>query len=136
MDIQNGAPLVKEDVEGGIKSAVGVVFHKDTILLGKAITNDFRNKKWCFPGGGVEDKDSDAIEAAIREVYEEANIEAVPRWNCTYKEGPILFVGMDYLKGTIKHNGEFSEMKWFPLDNLPKDILFKNKNILKKICLQ
>ena len=56
------------------KSAVVIVYHHNKWLLGLAEnSDDGRENRWCFPGGGINTGESPE-EAAVREVYEETGV--------------------------------------------------------------
>lgn len=121
-----------------LKSAVGIVFdQKGDILLGKAITNDERNGKWVFPGGGI-DKGESPLQASVREVYEETGVIATPLRMLTITHPSKPNVGFCILKCdsttiTLIANEEFQELGWFSSESLPKDILSLNLDILASI---
>lgn len=121
-----------------IHSAVGIVFDsKNNLLLGKAITDDERNGKWVFPGGGV-DKGESPLQAAIREVYEECGVSSTPVHLPMLIHPSKPSVSFFILRCTddnidLTPNEEFSEMKWFNLSKLPKQTLSLNLDMLKMI---
>jgi len=132
---QNIVNLIKgQTIE--LKSAVGIVLDKNNnLLLGLAIADDERDGKWVFPGGGI-DKGENALQSAIREVYEEAGITTKPLHTSAIIHPAKPFVGffvlkVDDVKPQVYHNDEFSEMKWFTPSKLPKDTLSINIDILK-----
>jgi len=110
------------------------------ILLGKAITDDDRNGKWCFPGGHIHPAES-PIDAAIRECFEETGVHAIPAFaeqNIVYKiesKPYVAFVlcSADSDKEIIKCNHEFEDAKWFDLDQLPEEIYSANLEILNSL---
>ena len=102
--------------EHRFKSAVAIVYdHNGCILLGKAKNNDDRKGKWCFPAGGIELGECPG-EAATRECFEETGFNVKPQ-QMAFEHGPkpgVGFVVCRLIDGTMKPNGEFSELKWVP----------------------
>ncbi len=99
------------------------VFKEDTILLTKR--EDF--ELWCLPGGGVEE-DETVAQAAIRETKEETGIEIelsslvgiYSRTGIIPTAHIVLFTGKQ-IGGEIKTQpGETIDVKYFPLDEIPK----------------
>lgn len=119
-----------------LQSAVGIVFNESgELLLGLAIADDERDGKWVFPGGGIDGEES-CINAAVREVYEETGITAIPLSTITIVHPAKPIVGFNILKCgvcTPIPNEEFHELRFFPLDKLPKETLTLNLEILSII---
>jgi len=122
-----------------IKAAVAIVFDNDNnLLLGMSVgQNDERDGKWVFPGGGVDGNEY-PLQSAIRETYEEAGIIAHPLRLPMIVHPTKPFVAFFVLKTNDKKpkltpNNEFSQMKWFELSKLPKEILSLNLDVLKMI---
>lgn len=118
------------------KAVVGIIFNDDNqVLLGKATSNDFRNGKLCFIGGGVE-KDETLEQAIVRESKEEGNIDITPDFKNKFyvnERVNVIYLTCKYISGIINPNNEFEYMGWYNLDSLPKDILPLNKEILNKL---
>lgn len=118
-----------------LKSAVGIIIFQRKVLLGLADCEDERNGKWCFPGGGIEDKE-DVMSAAVRESYEEVGVSTVPISQVVVIHPAKPMVGFVFLTCSevadkIEYNEEFTDCKWFPVDSLPKEMLSINRDILK-----
>jgi mutator protein MutT len=109
---------------------VGVLLlNNGKMLLGRRTDNN----TWGSPGGGVED-DETPIDAIIREVKEETNLDInvfnltfVYR-NYSYNENAIwnsfVFV-CDRFTGDMKPQaGEVEELKWVPIEDLWDYVLF------------
>lgn len=126
--------LLRKGHEIDLKSAVAIVICKNHILLGLAKADDERDGKWCFPGGGI-DKGEDTMSAAIREAYEEMGVSALPVSQVLIIHPAKPMVGFVFLHCSdlceIEHNEEFLECKWFPIKELPEEMLSINKDILK-----
>lgn len=120
-----------------VKAVAGVVFNdKAQILLGlSSLPDEFRKDKWCFPGGGHE-RGETVYQTGVREVFEETGIKAIP-----LNLSPIIdtdrpsiqFIGMKRISGQIRTNGEFSDMDWFSINSLPRDMVKQNKKVLTRL---
>lgn len=101
------------------KAAVAIVYDgQDRILVGLAKTNDDRNGKWAFPGGGI--KNESPIRAAERECLEETGcrVEAQKSAFSIPKKPGVAFVVCRYKSGESKPNSEFKDIKWVPINQL------------------
>jgi 8-oxo-dGTP pyrophosphatase MutT (NUDIX family) len=113
-----------------LSTAVGVVLDQEgRVLLGRRADNG----RWTLPGGIIDPAEQPA-DAAVREVFEETGIVAVPEVltsvgvspRMTYRNGDQV----QYLEycfrcrpagGTARvHDGEMSEVGWHRLDDLPE----------------
>ena len=126
--------------------AAGVIIldEKNRVLL--QLRTD--NNKWCIPGGCMELGET-AEETAKREVLEETNlvVEELSLFNVysgeeqhwTYPDGnEVYFINIAYItnrfKGFMKVDGvESKELKFFEVENLPKEITPSNKPILSDV---
>lgn len=104
--------------------ARGLVIKDDQILL---ITHTYQ-KGWCTIGGGVNRGES-PLQAAVRELYEEAGVivqgkpELFGVYHNTkdYRDDYVtLYVIKDFLIEDVK-SSEIAEKRWFPLSQLPED---------------
>ena len=106
-------------------SAGAAVFDEDgRILLVKRADDG----KWGFPAGGVDPNES-AIEAAVRETYEETGIDAeIVALVGVYhgepgKSGPHSVVHVQYLceraGGTIRQSHETAAVRYWNIDDVP-----------------
>lgn len=59
------------------RGVVGLASQSDTWLMIQRSDHVIAPRKWCFPGGGVEDGESSA-EAVVRELWEELSIHVEP----------------------------------------------------------
>ena len=116
----------KEKTE--FKSVVGIIFMGDYVVLGKALTQDDRNGKLVFPGGGIEEGET-LEEACKREVFEESGLFVKVRKSkpIVLKDLPtVAFLLCDYSYGSLFFNEEYSEIGWYPLSDLPMNKIYKN----------
>jgi len=113
-----------------IKAAVAVVVKDDQVLLGKSTLQDERRDKLVFPGGHIEEGEG-YLSAAVRELKEEAGVEGIAD-ELLLKENGVAFVKINYESGNPKANHEFFSMGWYPIDDLPEEVLEQNKEIIEK----
>lgn len=124
-------------------SAGGIVFNnKGEVLL----TQHSSNHYWGFPKGNIE-KGETSQEAGVREVKEEAGVEAeivekVGDSKYVYsKDGEKIFkivtlFLMRYKSGDLKDHGwEVSEARWFTLKEALKTLSFSQDKRLFKEAL-
>lgn len=122
-------------------SAGGIVFDdKGEVLL----TQNSSNLYWGFPKGNIDPKES-SEEAALREVKEEAGVEARIIERVGYSKYVYTLDGekifkvvtiflMKYLSGDPKdHDWEVSGAGWFEVDEALDKLSFsQDKSLLKK----
>lgn len=106
--------------------------------------------RWGFPGGAMEYGES-LEETALRELYEETGLKATGlkfmeilsgEKEChTYPNGDEIF-GVTAVFTTSTVTGELSvndsesiQLKYFPLGDLPSDLVGKSEYIMKKYFL-
>jgi 8-oxo-dGTP pyrophosphatase MutT (NUDIX family) len=121
-----------------IHSAVGVVFDSaNNILIGLSNATDDRQGKWVFLGGGVDEGES-PLQTSIREVYEEGGVVALPIAlpMIIHPSKPMvafLVLKCNEEKPPLQMNDEFYAMKWAPLNEVPKEMMLLNIEMLKMI---
>lgn len=121
-----------------------IIYNNGKILLQKRSDNG----TWAIHGGGMEPGE-EYLETLQREIQEELNIKPInPKLMGIYS-GKKLFITYpskdqayvinhvflcEEYEGKINFlDGEVKELKWFDLDNLPENIFFLNKPIIKDI---
>ena len=122
--------------ENNIETCIAICFKDDKVLVGKSTDSDERNGLWVFPGGGRK-QGEDIYKGALRELFEETGITAEIKGNMLVLDDrpKLAWIPVNYVKGGIDFNHEFSEMKWI----LPKELgseyptLPNNKKILDQI---
>lgn len=112
-------------------AAIVAVIDNGKVLLTKR--EDF--EVWCLPGGGVEDGESLA-EAAIREAKEETGVDVeLTRLVGVYSRiggmwsdvHAVLFAARP-IGGELRlQPGETVEVKYFPFEEVPDNVLFGHK---------
>jgi 8-oxo-dGTP diphosphatase len=125
-----------------IATADSVIVAESKVLLIKRGKEPFKGQ-WAFPGGRIEQKDKDILEAANRELYEETGLKGIelkyaktignstrdPRGFCL----TCVFVAkLEKIPDNVKAGDDAVDYEWFDLDNLP-DMAFDHKEILKDI---
>jgi ADP-ribose pyrophosphatase YjhB (NUDIX family) len=111
-------------------STVGV----RTLVINKAgeilLVKHTYMKGWHFPGGGVFPGEPAKI-AAIRELREESGLLALGHLELfgvyyhqvmRVNDYIALYIVKEFSEMDIPLGGEIASVKWFPLENLPKDI--------------
>lgn len=126
----------------GASSVVAVVTNGNgQILLGKSTDADHRNGKWCFTGGGIKNREITIEAAAERECWEESGLYCRAQGVLQYGNGfqvppSVVFIYcIADADGNIRHNKEFSEMKWMtPSEALGRLDLFEpNRSIIERL---
>ncbi len=114
----NAPPDTKPDIE----AAGSFIEHQNKILLLKRAPEKKGGGKWGLPAGKLEPGES-ALQAAIRELFEETGIEAVDHQleffkKSFVKDGPTLYLfhlfhlKFDIPPNNIQLNHEHTEYKW------------------------
>jgi len=104
---------------------------KDRILL--CLRNDY--DLWNLPGGGLEDGET-PWQGVIREVKEETGLDVeVEKLLCVYSKPEKNKIGFDFkckiIGGEITLNNEAKEIKYFKLDEIPKNTIPKQVERIK-----
>lgn len=116
----------------------GLFLRKDNeILLQKRCNNEYCSKLYAIPGGSVEAGES-VLETIVREADEELGItllekdlKVVHTMHFKSKHGEFIhfFVEAHKWEGEpkIMEPNKCSEIKWFPIEELPENITAENK---------
>lgn len=128
-----------------IKVGVGVmIIDNHKILLGHRSCNlvdtggTYEPDSWTFPGG-KQDYEETIVEAAIRECKEETNLDIInptPVFITDDIEPDRHFITIglvaDKYTGNLKimEPDKIDELKWFSIDDLPKNIYTPSKEFL------
>lgn len=115
-----------------VTAAMGIIYDKEKGILFEKRTD---NGMWCVPGGAMELGET-AEEALRREIREETSLEVQnPRFfkvrenvHMVYPNGDevyytdLVYIIEDY-SGHLGMDDESSELKWFPIQELPENIM-------------
>jgi len=128
--------------------AVYVIFRDgNKVLLGKRANTSYFDGSYSIPGGHVDGNEK-VIDAAIREAKEELAAEVtrdelklvhvMHRFSDTPTPHERIDLGFETTKlhPEIANNepGKCSDLNWFALDDLPKNIVPEVKIILEKVA--
>lgn len=114
-----------------------IAIREDMILLQKRADIGV----WGYPGGYMEIGET-TEESAKREFKEETGLIANENRHYTYPNGhevyctDIVYTCSDFFQSDNGHDDEVTEVKWFPLNNLPKEIASSQKDIIEKFILE
>lgn len=124
-----------------------IAIRNDMILLQKRADIGV----WGYPGGYMEIGET-TEESAKREFKEETGliandiklygVFAGENRHYTYPNGhevyctDIVYTCFDFSQSANEHDDEVTEVKWFPLNNLPKDLASSQKDIIEKFILE
>lgn len=117
------------------KNAGVIIKHGDEVLLCKRSPKETLPNIWSIPGGGIEDGESPG-KAAIREVYEETNIELetnlnlvglIDNFNDDGSKRGMMFVFLQVCNEKLQpnlnkasHGHEHTSCKYFKSEDIPK----------------
>jgi ADP-ribose pyrophosphatase YjhB (NUDIX family) len=117
------------------RSAGVILKHGDEVLLCKRSPDETMPNVWSIPSGGIEEGESPG-QAAIREFYEETNIEIgtnlelvgmVDKFNDDGTKRGMMFVFFQETKDKKQpnldkatHGHEHTECGYFKVDDMPK----------------
>lgn len=118
-----------------------IIIAENKVLLIKRGKEPYKNK-WAFPGGRIEQKDRDLLEAAYRELKEETNLSDIPlkfvntignsyrdpRGFCVTN---VFFAKLDKIPEKVKAGDDAVDYEWFDLKILP-NMAFDHKDILNE----
>lgn len=126
--------LASRIVRPRFRAAVAAVIFDEQgrILLFK---HTYRKFEWGLPAGGLEHYEQ-PIDAIKREFFEETGMQIqVERLLTAVSAREDHHIGMIYLcrivSGEFKESLEISEMKYFPINELPDKMLTTEKELIK-----
>ena len=112
------------------KAAVAIIRDNDKWLLGLAKTNDDRDKKWVFVGGGIK-RGETPPKAAEREAMEESGLKckAISDVIRDHDHDDVAFIACKYTgsrRDIPEPNHEFYAMGWFKESEMRSLKLYNN----------
>lgn len=119
-----------------------VVMAENKLLLIKRGKNPYKDS-WAFPGGRIEQKDKDILDAAKRELKEETNLKDVeltyfktignssrdPRGFCLSN---IFICNLPKIPTGVRAGDDAVDYEWFDINKLP-DMAFDHKQIFDDV---
>lgn len=126
------------------ESAGGIVFDKRDGQVFIIVTQHSQHHGWVFPKGLI-DKGEDKKSTALREVEEEAGVEAkiiqeLPPTEYFYQfqgtkiKKKVIYFLMEYISGDIgDHDWEMEDAQWILVDKVYEKLSFKSdKEVFQK----
>lgn len=122
-------------------AAMCIVYHREKGLLFEKRSD---NGMWCVPGGAIELGES-LEQALAREVKEETGLDianpklfdVVASVHMVYpNQDEVYYTDVVYIveefSGTLCCDEESTELRWFPPDSLPKEIMPTQTGYIEK----
>ena len=126
------------------ESAGGIVFDKRDGQIFIIVTQHSQHHGWVFPKGLI-DKGEDKKSTALREVEEEAGVEAkiiqelspteyFYQFQGTKIKKKVIYFLMEYISGDIgDHDWEMEDAQWIEVDKVDEKLSFKSdKEVFQK----
>ncbi|HEX6126814.1 MAG TPA: NUDIX hydrolase [Pyrinomonadaceae bacterium] len=123
-------------------SAGGIVYRRNDAVVEVAIVRIVPEMRWQLPKGIIDDGET-AEEAALREVREEAGVDAdligpiekIEYWFTAERDGErrryhkfVHFFLMSYKAGDVSnHDDEVAEARWVSIDEALQMLAFKSE---------
>ena len=119
------------------ESAGGIVFDKRDGQIFIIVTQHSQHHGWVFPKGLI-DKGEDKKSTALREVEEEAGVEAkiiqelspteyFYQFQGTKIKKKVIYFLMEYISGDIgDHDWEMEDAQWIEIDKVAEKLSFKS----------
>jgi 8-oxo-dGTP pyrophosphatase MutT (NUDIX family) len=124
----------------GRRGAVAIVVRDGRMLVIRRSRHVIAPLVYCFPGGGIEDGESEEA-AVVREVFEELGVEIVPRrrlWECVTAWKVHLawwLADMDPAAVPVPNPREVESVHWFTVAEMAgqTDLLASNREFLELV---
>jgi 8-oxo-dGTP pyrophosphatase MutT (NUDIX family) len=115
------------------KTAWVILFTLNKLILGKRSPSMKNSNQWNFFGGHVDEGES-AVEAAVRELQEEAQLKInVSELKKIAEIGDATYFSLKVESGAASTTPEVSKVKEFKLTDLPDNLHSKTQNFFDKL---
>lgn len=131
---------VKAPLRPAISVIAGLIFRNKRVLICQRSENTAFGLKWEFPGGKIENHESET-DALTRELKEELAIEIrqsefFSGYTYSYEDGPTVFLRFHWVKSFEgePQNIVFEQISWVEIDDLIKfDFLEGDRRLIMEI---
>jgi 8-oxo-dGTP diphosphatase len=131
---------VKAPLRPAISVIAGLIFRNKRVLICQRSENTAFGLKWEFPGGKIENRESET-DALRRELKEELaieirNSEFFSGYTYSYEDGPTVFLRFHWVKSFEgdPQNIVFEQISWVEIDDLIKfDFLEGDRRLIMEI---
>ncbi|MGN6732060.1 MAG: (deoxy)nucleoside triphosphate pyrophosphohydrolase [Candidatus Binatia bacterium] len=131
---------VKAPLRPAISVIAGLIFRNKRVLICQRSENTASGLKWEFPGGKIENRESET-DALRRELKEELAIEIresefFSGYTYSYEDGPTVFLRFHWVKSFEgePQNIVFEQISWVEIDDLIKfDFLEGDRRLIMEI---
>jgi 8-oxo-dGTP diphosphatase len=137
---RKGYVHVKAPLRPAISVIAGLIFRNKRVLICQRSENTAFGLKWEFPGGKIENRESET-DALRRELKEELAIEIreselFSGYTYSYEDGPTVFLRFHWVKSFEgePQNIVFEQISWVEIDDLIKfDFLEGDRRLIMEI---
>ena len=131
---------MKAPSQSAISVIAGLIFRNGRVLICQRGQNAAFALKWEFPGGKIEDRETET-DALRRELKEELAIELCESeffsgYTYSYEDGPTVFLRFHWVKSFEgdPQNIVFEQISWVEIDDLIKfDFLEGDRRLIMEI---
>ncbi|HZH83291.1 MAG TPA: (deoxy)nucleoside triphosphate pyrophosphohydrolase [Phototrophicaceae bacterium] len=131
---------MKAPLRPAISVIAGLIFRNKRVLICQRSENTTSGLKWEFPGGKIENRESET-DALRRELKEELAIEIresefFSGYTYSYEGGPTVFLRFHWVKSFEgePQNIVFEQISWVEIDDLIKfDFLEGDRRLIMEI---
>ena len=131
---------MKAPSQSAISVIAGLIFRNGRVLICQRGQNAAFALKWEFPGGKIEDRETET-DALRRELKEELAIEIresefFSGYTYSYEDGPTVFLRFHWVKSFEgdPQNIVFEQISWVEIDDLIKfDFLEGDRRLIMEI---
>lgn len=128
------------DHPGKIIATVDIIIKAENkVLLIKRGKEPFKGE-WALPGGRIEQKDTDIMAAALRELKEETQLEVPLKYLKTIGNSTrdprgfgltnVFVATLDEIPNNVRAGDDAVDYEWFDFDYIPTSLAFDHLDIL------